>query len=207
MPAFSGTRLQARDYAHVVLRALNLGVGPAHWRPKVGLVVEYVEIRRHYTDDGLDHSIHAQGAPDRGAIVVVPALPITGTDQQDWRRVVHLILVFRQNASQDWLDPKGLKHGRRIVLAIDSLRRLPVLVRADVTNVVANGSHRLEGLGFLAERVVVDGHDAVQLVLGFERNRPDHHHPVGIRKRKRAKQSRVNKAEDDGIRPDAQRQR
>ena len=137
-------RLEARHDAHVVLGALHLCAGPVERRPKVGLLVEDEEIRRHHADDGFVQSIDPQSLPYDVAIPVEAALPEARADQQHARSDVDGIFVFRQHASEHRLYAEGLKHRRREIFAINPLWRLAMLIRADVADIRSHTAYRFK---------------------------------------------------------------
>ena len=164
------------------------------WHPQTHAAGE-LRLTRHHADDGADHAVQFERAPEHIGASAESLTPERVADDDD-RRPLRAILVRREHPAEDGLDPE---HRRKVVRhrrALDPVGA-PLVGHVEAERVVQRQAlERVRGLAPLMEVGVVDPDDVeVPARGGFV----DVNQAVRLRERKRPQEQRAHQAEHDDV--------
>src|SRR5215472_2526715 len=113
-------------------------------------------------------------------------MPPESITYEHYRRVVvNLIFSIGENAPELRLHSDYPKHGGCECLFIEAFGWRAILFRSEILDAAIENAEGLVGLAFVPELEISRPIDAVSLVFVLQRNAPDDHEPIRMRKPQR----------------------
>jgi hypothetical protein len=200
---YRNARLQFGGHGQESCRPAKLKMIQRNRRKIVAILVCEPKVRGHHADDRSTFAID-QNLPAQDVFrAAESADPKSMADQDDARRMIHLVFRFGEEPTPQRLHAQRFQQPRRHVLALHAFGRHAVFFRAEIDCAVGETADRFKRTRLLLPCEQVRNRCAVELIGMIRRDTGDRHQPVCIAIGQRSQKDGVHQREDRGVQADA----